>query len=140
MRGIFQHQSERFMNLRLIIAISVLAATPAFAQMQKQGGPPPNVPKPTKADAQKVVAVISADKAKLKIYCDLATLNEQMAAAGEKNDTKTLETLGAKADDLAQKLGPDYVKLMDGLEQLDENSPVGKDIAATFDPLDTQCK
>jgi hypothetical protein len=128
------------MNLKLIVAISVLAATPAFAQMQNQGGPPPNVPKPTKAAAQKVVAAISADKAKLKIYCDLATLNEQMATAGEKKDNKTLEALGAKADDLAQKLGPDYVNLMDGMEQLDENSPVGKDIAATFDPLDKQCQ
>ena len=128
------------MNLKLIVAISILAATPAFAQMQKQGGPPPNIPKPTKAAAQKVVAAIGADKAKLQIYCDLAKLNELMAAAGEKNDNKTLETLGAKADDLAQKLGPDYVNLMDGLEQLDENSPVGKDIGSTFDTLDKQCK
>jgi hypothetical protein len=128
------------MNLKLIVAVSFLAATPAFAQMQKQGGPPPNnAPKPTKADAQKVVAAITADKGKVKIYCDLAKLNDQMAQADEKKDTKTLQTLGAQADDLSQKLGPDYVKLMDGLEQLDENSPVGKDIAATFDPLDKQC-
>jgi hypothetical protein len=127
------------MNLKLIVAISLLAATPAFAQMQKQGGPPPNVPAPTKADAAKVIAAISADKAKVAIYCDLAKLNEQMDAAGQKKDTKTYQTLAAKADDLAQKLGPDYVKLMDGLDQLDENSPVGKDIAATFDPLDKQC-
>jgi hypothetical protein len=127
------------MNLKLMVAVSLLAATPAFAQMQKQGGPPPNVPKPTKADAQKVVAAISADNSKLQIYCQLAKLNEQMAEADQKKDDKALQTLGAQADDLSQKLGPEYVNLMDGLEQLDENSPVGKDIATTFEPLDKKC-
>ena len=128
------------MNLKLLVALSLIVASPAYAQMQKQGGPPPNVPPPTKADAAKVVAAITADKGKLQTYCNLAKLNDQMAQADQKNDTKTLQTLGAKADELAKKLGPDYVKLMDGLEQLDENSQVGKDIAATFDPLDKQCK
>jgi hypothetical protein len=136
----FSQRPERFMNLKLMVAVSLLAATPAFAQMQKQPGPPPNVPKPTKEAAQKVVAAISADKGKLQVYCDLAKLNDQMAQADQKKDTKTLESLGAKADELSEKLGPDYVNLMDGLEQLDENSPVGKDIAAAFDPLDKQCK
>jgi hypothetical protein len=127
------------MNLKLIFAISVLAVTPAFAQGQ-MGGPPANVPKPTKADAQKVVQQIGGDKGKLQTYCDLGKLNQQMAAADEKKDTKTLQNLGPKADALAEKLGPDYNKLMDGLEQVDENSQEGKDIAAAFDSLDKQCK
>ncbi|MBO0757523.1 MAG: hypothetical protein J2P54_16860, partial [Bradyrhizobiaceae bacterium] len=127
------------MNLKLIVAVSVLAVTPALAQDQK-GGPPANVPKPTKADAQKVVQSIGGDKAKLQTYCDLGKLNQQMAAADEKKDTKTLQDLGPKADALAEKLGPDYNKLMDGLDQIDENSADGKDIAAAFDSLDKQCK
>jgi hypothetical protein len=127
------------MNLKLIFTISVLAVTPAFAQGQ-MGGPPANVPKPTKADAQKVVQQIGGDKGKLQAYCDLGKLNQQMAAADEKKDTKTLQDLGPKADALAEKLGPDYNKLMDGLEQVDENSTEGKDIAAAFDSLDKQCK
>ena len=128
------------MNLKLLVALSLIVATPAYAQMQKQAAPPPKGPAPTKADAAKLVAAISADKGKLQIYCQLAKLNDQMAQADQKNDTKTLQTLGPKADELSQKLGPDYVKLMDGMEQLDENSPVGKDIASTFDSLDKQCK
>ena len=128
------------MNLKLLVALSLIVATPAYAQMQKQGAPPPKAPAPTKADAAKLVAAIGADKGKLQIYCQLAKLNDQMAQADQKNDTKALQTLGPKADELSQKLGPDYVKLMEGMEQLDENSPVGKDIASTFDPLDKQCK
>ena len=128
------------MNLKLIVAICILVATPALAQMQKQSGPPQNAPKPTKAQAQKIVTAISGDKGKLKIYCDLAKLNDQMAQADEKKDTKTLQTLGPKADELAKQLGADYMSLMQGLEQLDEKSPVGKDIAAAFEPLDKQCK
>ena len=127
------------MNLKLIVAISVLAATPAFAQGQ-MSGPPANVPKPTKADVQKVVQSIGGDKAKVQSYCDLAKLNQQMAQAEEKKDTKTLQTLGPKADALMEKLGPDYAKLMDGLDQVDENSAEGKDFAAAFDTLDKQCK
>ncbi len=44
------------MKLKLVAAISALAI-PALAHAQ-QGGPQPTVPKPTKADAQKVVQII----------------------------------------------------------------------------------
>jgi hypothetical protein len=127
------------MNLKLVVAISLLATMPAFAQGQ-MSGPATKPPKPTKADVQKVVAAITADKAKLQSYCDLAKLNEQMAAADEKKDTKTLQDLGPQADALMEKLGPDYAKLMDGLDQIDENSPEGKDFQASFETLDKQCK
>ena len=127
------------MNLKLVVAISVLDVTPALAQGQ-MSGPPANVPKPTKADVQKVVQSIGGDKAKTQSYCDLSKLNQQMAQAEEKKDTKTLEALGPKADALMEKLGPDYAKLMDGLDQVDENSAEGKEFAAAFDTLDKQCK
>jgi hypothetical protein len=127
------------MNLKLVVAISVLATMPAFAQGQ-MSAPGSKAPKPTKADVQKVVQTISGDKAKMQTYCDLAKLNQQMAAADEKKDTKALQDLGPKADTLMEKLGPDYAKLMDGLDQVDENSAEGKDFAAAFDTLDKQCK
>jgi hypothetical protein len=47
------------MNLKLIVAILVIAAVPVFAQAQ-----PPSTAKVTKADAQKVIKIISGDKAK----------------------------------------------------------------------------
>jgi hypothetical protein len=127
------------MNLKLVLAISVLATMPAFAQGQ-MSGPQSKAPKPTKADVQKVVQSITSDKAKLQTYCDLSKINQQMADADEKKDTKKLEELGPKADALAQKLGPDYAKLMDGLEQVDEKSAEGKEFATSFDNLDKQCK
>jgi hypothetical protein len=103
---------------------------------QAQTPPPP----PTAADAQKVAQIIKSDPAKMQAYCQLAKLNDQMAAADEKKDSKTVDALGKQADGLESKLGPDYAKLMDGLSQLDDNSPVSKQIADVFDPLDKQCK
>src|ERR1700674_4574588 len=122
------------MNLKLIVAVSGLAVMPAFGQAP-MGGPPANAPKPTKADVQRVIQTISGDKAKIETYCDLAKLNQQMAQADEKKDTKTSQALGQKADDLAQKLGPDFIKLMDGLDHVDDNSGESKDIAASFDDI-----
>ena len=45
------------MNLKLIVAILVIAAVPVCAQAQK-----PSAAKMTKADAQKVVKIISGDR------------------------------------------------------------------------------
>jgi len=54
------------MKLKLVAAISALAI-PALAQAQ-QGGPP-KVPKPTKADVQNVVQIVTTDKVKTQAYC-----------------------------------------------------------------------
>ena len=48
------------MKLKLVAAISALAI-PALAHAE-QSGPQPAVPKPTEADAQKVVQIITSDK------------------------------------------------------------------------------
>jgi hypothetical protein len=124
------------MNLKLVVAISLFAAMPALAQAQKDG---PAVPKPTVAEAQKVAQTIGGDKTKLQAYCDLGKLQDQMEETNEK-DTKTLDALGAKADALAEKIGPDYVKLMGGLDEVDPDSAEGKQFAAVFEPLAKQCK
>jgi hypothetical protein len=128
------------MNLKLVMAISLIAAIPMAAYAQQKGGPPAKVPKPTVAEAQKIAQMISGDKAKLQAYCDIGKLQDQMEQAGKKKDNKTIEALGAKVDSLAQQIGPDYVKVMDGLDQVDPNSAEGKQFTAVFDPLDKQCK
>lgn len=74
------------MKLKLVAAIFALAV-PALAHAQ-QSGPPP---KPTTADAQNVVEIITSDKLKTRAYCDLNKLESEVLAAGQKNDTKTLE-------------------------------------------------
>src|ERR1700745_863865 len=108
------------MKLKLVAAISALAI-PSFAHAP-QSGPQPTEPKPTKADHQNVVQIITSDKVKTQAYCDLTKLEGQVEAAAQKNDAKTLEALNKQANALLDKLGPEYFKLMDGLEQVDPKS------------------
>jgi hypothetical protein len=125
------------MKLKLVAAISALAI-PAVAHAQ-QSGPHPTVPKPTKADALKVVQIITNDKVKTQAYCDLTKLEVQVKTAAEKNDTKTLEPLSKQADALIDKLGPEYYKLMDGLEQVDPKSSEAKEFMSILSELDKRC-
>jgi hypothetical protein len=116
------------MKLKLVAPIFALIATPALALAQ-QGGPPPSGPKPTKADVQKVVQIITSDKAKTQAYCDL---NKLMAAAEQKNSQ-------AQADALVGKLGPEYSKVMGGLMQIDPNSSEGKEFMSMLSGLHKLC-
>ena len=122
------------MKLKLFVAIAAIAALTVGAQAQ------PKPKKVTKADAQKVVALISADKAKTQIYCDMAKLGEQIDQADQKKDSKKVEELSTKMDEMTQKLGPEYAALMEGLQGMDPESKDGKDIGAVLDGLDALCK
>ncbi|MGA6976360.1 MAG: hypothetical protein WBD96_21360 [Pseudolabrys sp.] len=122
------------MNGKLIIAILVIAAVPVCAQAQK-----PSAATVTKTDVQKVVKLISGDKAKTQTYCDIGKLNAQMAEADETKDTKKLDELSQQIDALGKKLGPEYAALMDGLEDVDPESEDGKQIGLMFQPLDKLC-
>ena len=120
------------MKLKLVAAISALAI-PALAHAQ------PNVPKPTKADAQNVVQIITSDKVKTQAYCALKKLENEVKAAAQKNDA-ALEALSKQAESLvANKLGPEYFKLMDGLEQVDPNSNEAKEFMSILSELDKNC-
>ena len=112
------------MKLKLVAAISALAI-PALAHAQ-QSGPQTKVPKPTKENAQNVVQIITSDKVKTQAYCDLTKLEDQVKAI-QQNDTKTIETLTKQAEALIDKLGPEYCKLMDGLERVDPKSSEAKE-------------
>jgi hypothetical protein len=127
------------MKLRLALAISALATMPAFAQPQ-QGKPPPTAPKPTLAQVQKVIQIIRGDKVKTALFCDIEKLEQQIAEAEQKQDTKRLEELVKQGGDLADKIGPEYVALMDGLSQIDENSSEGKQMEAALDSLEKLCR
>ena len=128
------------MNLKLVVAVSLFAAVPMVAFAQKDG-PAAKVPKPTIADAQKLVQTVSGDKAKLQAYCDMGKLQDQMEQAEKKKDNKALEALGAKADSLAQQIVREDAKvIMDGLEEVDPNSAEGKQYTAVFATLIKQCK
>ena len=96
------------MKLKLVLAICTLAAMPAFAQA-KHGDTPPTNPKSTLAQVQKVVQIIMGNKTKLHQYCEIAKLDPQIVEAEQKQDINTLEALIKRADDLGQKIGPEYV-------------------------------
>lgn len=122
------------MNLKLIIAILLIVALPLCAQAQKL-----SAAKVTKADVQKVVKIISGDKAKTQTYCDIGKLNEQIEEADEKKDIQKTEELSQQIDALGKKLGPEYAALMDGLQEVDPESEDGKQIGLMFEPLDKLC-
>jgi hypothetical protein len=124
-----------FVNLKFVASISALVATSGLALAQQCDSPP----KPTKADVQKVVQIVSSDKAKTHTYCDLNKLYDQMQKAAAKNDTKTVQALAKQANVLEVKLGPEYSKLMDGLGQVDPSSSEGKEFSSTLSALDKLC-
>ena len=89
------------MNLRLIVTILVIAAAPVCAQAQNS-----TPAKVTKADAQKVLKIISTDKAKTRIYCQMAKLSDQMEQANETGDSKKFDALFQKMSELGKNWVP----------------------------------
>jgi hypothetical protein len=135
------------LKLKLIVAALVVVAVPMCAQAQA-----PNPPKPSKpakaapaapvskvAAAQRVVKTISGDKTKTETYCDIGKLSEQIEEAERKNDMKKIDELNKKMDELATKLGPEYVALMGQLEDIDPSSKEGQDVSSALGGLDKLC-
>jgi hypothetical protein len=120
------------MKLKLIAAVFAIAVLPLAAQAQ-------NAAKVTKADAERIVKMISADKNKVKIYCDLAKLGDEIDAADQKKDTKKVEELSDKMDNMSKQLGPDYVKFAEGLQALNQDSKEAQDIGSVLEGLDKLC-
>jgi hypothetical protein len=125
--------AENFMNRLLVVGILIISTAPPFAQAQQ-----PNAAK-LKSDAQKVVSIISGDKAKTQAYCQINDLGGQIGEANEEQDNKKAEALSWKASELEKKLGPEYVALVNGLKDVDPNSPEGAEISSILAPLDDSC-
>ncbi len=122
------------MNRLLIVAILAICTVPVYAWAQQ-----PDASK-IKADAQKIVAAIRSDKAKTQIYCQLNSLSDEIEEAARVKDTKKVETLNQRADDLEKQLGPEYRALFDALEDADLDSNDVQDIISMFDKLDDVCR
>jgi hypothetical protein len=117
------------MNRLLTVAILLISTVSLFAQGQQ-----PNVAK-LKADAQKVVSVISGDKAKTQTYCQIAKISKQVDQAAQEKDTKKGEGLVQKINELEKQLGPEYLALVDALfnNNMDLNSEDFEEIVSMFD-------
>jgi hypothetical protein len=119
------------MNPKLIVATVMIVAGPNYAQAQ---------PTPvTKAGVQNVFKIISEDKAKTKAFCEIGKLGDDMDQADTKRDSKKVDELALKVDELGKQLGPEYAALMDGIENVDPESEVGMEIRSTIQALDKLC-
>ena len=117
-----------------IVATLLIAVVPVYAAQS------PSVPRVSKDDAQKVVTIISGDKAKTETYCEIMKLGEQIGQAYDKKDGKMVAELSQKLETLEKALGPEYAALVDGLEQLDpENDKLGTEIMSESAALNTLC-
>jgi ABC-type transporter Mla subunit MlaD len=121
------------MNKTLIVAI-LLIADAVYAQDQQS-----NVIK-LKADAQKVVSVIKGDKVKTQVYCEINDLGEQIGEADQKKDDKNAEALSQQVTELEKKLGPEYLALVNNLNNVDRNSPEGRELDSILASLDDSCE
>jgi hypothetical protein len=122
------------MNLKVIVTIFLLAAVPVYAQAQN-----PGTAKVSRGDAEKVVTIISGDKAKTKTYCDMEKLALQAEEASAKKDSKTVEELSQKIEILEKTLGPEYAALLDGFQDIASDDELGAEFMAASAALDRLC-
>ena len=122
------------MNKTLIVSILLIAEAPIYAQDQQ------STAIKLKADAQKVVSIIKGDKAKTQVYCEINDLSEQIGETDQKKDDKNAEALSQQVTELEKKLGPEYLALVNNLNNVDPNSPEGREIDSILAPLDDSCE
>ena len=119
------------MNLKLICCDVGDHRMPVYAQAQDRN--------PVVTAAQRVVEMISSDPAKVETYCAIGTLGVQIEDANEAKDKKTADVLTQKFRELEKQLGPEYLSLMYGLQEIDPESEDGVEIEAMLRPLDRLC-
>jgi hypothetical protein len=112
--------------------ILLISTAPLYAQRQRQ-----DVAK-LKADAQKVVSIISGDEAKTQDYCEASDTAKQIVQAGQRKDNEKVE----EADKLTEQqknLGSKSLALMKSLREANLTSKDGQEIESMFDSLDESC-
>jgi hypothetical protein len=125
------------MYLKALMSVSIFAGTTVVAVAQDE--PTNQTPKLTLADVQHLAELISSDKSKLRAYCELGKLHDETQQAVEENDAKAIDALTAKTDAFEQQLGPEYDKVLDGLNQIDFSSAEGQQLAAVLKTLQEKC-
>jgi hypothetical protein len=121
------------MNRLLVVGFLIISTAPLYAQGQQPD------PAKLKADAQKVVSIISGDKAKAQTYCQVSNVGEQMNQAVQAKDKKKFEELAQKLPELEKNLGPEYLGLVETLGNANLTPKDGQEIVSMFDKLDDSC-
>src|SRR5262245_25720618 len=83
--------------------------------------------------AIKTIESVGNDAAKLKLFCNL---NKVLQDSGDKDDP----AIQKQIDDLVAQLGADFSAAWDIGDELDENSPDGKEFYGAVDALAAKCK
>src|SRR5262249_11127875 len=122
------------MNALLIVGILIFSTGPLFAQAQQPD------PAKLKADAQKVVSIISGDKAKTEAYCQITKFARQIGEAEQEKDSNKEEALSRQVFELEIKLGPEFISLVSGLKDVDPNSQQAQEIDSILAPLEDSCE
>jgi hypothetical protein len=122
------------MKRLLIVGILLISTARVYAQ-----GAQPDLAK-LKGEAQKVVSIISGDKAKTQAYCGINDLNEQIGETDQEKDSKKAEALSQQLLELQTKLGPEYLALVNSLMDVDPNSPQAQEIDSILAALDNSCE
>jgi hypothetical protein len=126
------------MYLKALAAIAIFSITTGASFAQDEPGN--QTPKPTLADVQHLAELITGDNSKIRAYCELGGIHDQMREALDNQDAKAIDALIAKADALEQQLGPEYDKVIEGLELIDLSSAEGQEIAGVFNTLQEKCE
>jgi len=122
---------EVLMNRKFIVAIFLIGAVSVYAHAQN--------PRVSKGDAQKVVTIISGDKIKTQAYCDIHKLAQQLVEAHEKKDGEKVNELFGKIQTLEKTVGPEYVALVEWIEDISENDELRAEFSSAFGALVRLC-
>ena len=115
-----------------VVAILAFSTMPVYAQGQQ-----PDTVK-LKSDAQNAFNIISSDKLKIQLFCEMTDLGNQLDQAERLHDTKKAVEVSQKMDELEEKL-PEYTVLVDGLKDVDPNSRGAQEIGSIILKLDEFC-
>jgi flagellar motility protein MotE (MotC chaperone) len=126
------------MYCKTLIGVAILAATTLGAGAE--GEPADQPPKPTLTDVRHLADEIAGDKSKLESYCSLGKLHDEMQQAVENNDLHAIDALTERINTLEQTLGPEYDRVIDGLDQIDLNTAEGQHLADVFKSLQDKCE
>jgi hypothetical protein len=121
------------MSRLLIVGFLIISTAPLYAQDQQ-----PDAAK-LKAAARNVVGIIGGDKAKMQVYCQIGIVGEQMNQAVQAKDKKKFDELAQKLPELEKNLGPEYLGLLESLQNANLTPKDGQEIVTMFDRLDDSC-
>jgi hypothetical protein len=119
------------MKLKVVVAILLVAAVPMYAHAQN--------PRVSEGDAEKVATIISGDKIKTRAYCDIHKLAKQVTKANEKKDGEKVNELLEEIETLEKTLGPEYVALIEGIQDIAENEQLRAEFSSAFGALVRLC-